>query len=55
MTDNRTTIRNIDLETLEQAREIVRECSDITMGDFVTDALDQYIETLPFVEEGMGA
>lgn len=55
MSDIRTTIRNIDPETLEQAREIVREGSDLTMGDFITDALDLYIETLPYEDEELAA
>lgn len=51
MTDNRTTIRNIDNEILEEARQIVRESPQVTMGTFVSDAIEYYIETLPFVDE----
>jgi len=51
MKDNRTTIRGIDPEILEHARQIVRDNFDITMGEFMTEALIEYIDQLPFEEE----
>lgn len=44
MTDNRTTIRGIDPETMDEARIIVRNRKDYTMGLFVSDALEFFVE-----------
>ena len=51
MKENRITIRNIDPEVLEEAREIVRTNRHETMGTFFSDALAAYIEMLPEEEE----
>lgn len=51
MKDNRTTIRNIAPDVLEEAREIVRANRHETMGSFVTDALVSYIDSLPEGED----
>ena len=51
MTQNRVTIRNIDLEILAEAREIVRSNEGVTLGSFFSDALAMYIETLPEFED----
>ena len=51
MNENRTTIREIDPEILEEARQIVRDNCGLTMGKFVTEALTHYIESLPWVDE----
>ena len=47
----RTTIRGIDPDVLAEARQIVRENPGLTMGAFVSDALADYIESLPFEDE----
>lgn len=52
MKENRVTIRNIDPEVLQMAREIVCANRHDTMGSFVTDALFSYIEMLPDEDEG---
>lgn len=48
---SRTTIRNIDPRILIEAREIVRNNPGLTMGEFMSDALEAYIDELPFFEE----
>ena len=47
----RTTIRGIDPDVLAEARQIVRENPGLTMGEFVSEALGDYIESLPFEDE----
>ena len=50
MTPNRFTIRNIDPETFLEARVIAVQ-NHMSMGQFFSDALHQYIENLPTWEE----
>lgn len=45
MSENRTTIRGIDPEILEEARAIVKARQDYTMGYFISAALDYYIDS----------
>tara|TARA_R110002074_G_scaffold42620_1_gene111972 strand:- start:409 stop:582 length:174 start_codon:yes stop_codon:yes gene_type:complete len=47
----RITIRNIDPEVLQEARQIVRDNPQETMGSFVSTALYEFIESLPFENE----
>lgn len=51
MADNRVTIRGIAPEVLSEARQIVRESDGWTMGQFVTAALQEFIESLPFEDD----
>lgn len=51
MTNNRITIRNIDPKVLQEARQIVRDSVDVTMGSFIAVAIAHYIKTLPFEDD----
>lgn len=48
---NRKTIRGIRPEIYAEARQIVRDNPTETLGSFVSDALEFYIESLPYDED----
>ena len=48
---DRKTIRGIDPNIYAEARQIVRDNPGETLGSFVSDALEFYIESLPYHEE----
>ena len=50
MPPNRFTIRNINPELMHEARVIAVQ-NRLTLGEFLSDALHQYIENLPTWEE----
>lgn len=51
MNTKRVTIRNMDQCVYREARQIVRDNPHESMGTFVSTALHEYIESLPFEGE----
>ena len=48
MLAERITIRGIDRDVYAEARQIVKDNPGLTMGAFITAALEDYIDALPF-------
>ena len=48
---DRVTIRGIDPDVYAEARQIVEDNPGLTTGAFITAALQDYIDALPFDDE----
>lgn len=51
MGSKRITIRGVDADVFKEARQVVRDNLGLTMGAFITAAIEDYIESLPFEED----
>ena len=51
MLAERITIRGIDCDVYAEARQIVKDNPGLTMGAFITAALVDYIDALPFEDD----
>ena len=51
MLAERITIRGIDRDVYAEASQIVKDNPGLTMGAFITAALEEYIDALPFEDD----